>query len=103
MSHHGGALPYQAGRMDKNSRKAKLPQPPSTYIRRMYTDTVSPHAPGIRFAVEYYGGDYPCWTPATALELFHEIGLSPEDQEKILNLNARRVLNLKDRRAGSAA
>jgi aminocarboxymuconate-semialdehyde decarboxylase len=52
-----------------------------------------------------YGSDYPCWTPATALELFHEIGLSKEDQEKILNLNARRVLNLKDRGtgAGSAA
>ncbi|WP_158915383.1 amidohydrolase family protein [Caulobacter sp. S45] len=106
MSHTGGALPYQSGRMDKNSRKANLPLPPSTYLKRMYTDTVSPHTAGIRFAVEYYGvdhvmygSDYPCWTPATALELFHEIGLSIEDQEKILNLNARRVLNLKDRGA----
>ena len=26
MSHTGGSLPYQAGRMDKNSKAAKLPQ-----------------------------------------------------------------------------
>ena len=34
MSHTGGALPYQSGRMDKNGKKANLPCPPSTYIRR---------------------------------------------------------------------
>ena len=44
MSHTGGALPYQSGRMDKNSGTAKLPRPASTYLKRMYTDTVSPHA-----------------------------------------------------------
>ena len=46
MSYTGGALPYQSGRMDKNSGKAKLPRPASDYLKRMYTDTVSPHAPG---------------------------------------------------------
>jgi aminocarboxymuconate-semialdehyde decarboxylase len=103
MSHTGGALPYQSGRMDKNAKAAKLPQPPSTYIRRMYTDTVSPHTMGMKFAVEYYGvdhilygTDYPCWSPATALELFDKIGLSKADQEKILYSNARRVLGLRD-------
>ncbi|MDE3074840.1 MAG: amidohydrolase [Chloroflexota bacterium] len=103
MSHTGGALPYQAGRMDKNSKAAKLPRPPSTYIKRMYTDTVSPHTAGMKFAVEFYGADhvmygsdYPCWSPAAALELFDKIGLSKEDQEKILYANARRILGLKD-------
>lgn len=103
MSHTGGALPYQAGRMDKNSKAAGLPQPPSTYIKRMFTDTVSPHAPGIKFAVDFYGvdhimygSDYPCWSPAAALELFDEIGLPKEDQEKILYSNARRILGLRD-------
>ena len=103
MSHTGGALPYQAGRMDKNAKAAGLPLPPSTYIKRMYTDTVSPHEMGIRFAVEFYGvehvmygSDYPCWSPATALQLFEEVGLSKEDQEKILNDNARRILGLRD-------
>ena len=101
MSHTGGALPYQAGRMDKNGKGAKLPLPPSAYIKRMYTDTVSPHMLGMKFAVEFYGvdhimygSDYPCWSPADALRFFGEIGLSDEDQEKILNLNARRILGL---------
>jgi len=103
MSHTGGALPYQAGRMDKNGKAAKLPLPPSAYIKRMYTDTVSPHSEGMRFAIEYYGvdhvmygSDYPCWMPAQALELFDKIGLAKADQEKILNTNARRILGLRE-------
>jgi aminocarboxymuconate-semialdehyde decarboxylase len=103
MSHTGGALPYQSGRMDKNSKAAKLPLPPSTYLRRMYTDTVSPHTEGMKFAIEYYGvdhvmygSDYPCWSPAAALDFFARIGLSQADQEKILYGNARRILGLKD-------
>jgi len=35
--------------MDKNSKAAKLPQPVSTYLKRMYTDTVSPHREGMQF------------------------------------------------------
>ena len=76
MSHTGGALPYQSGRMDKNTPKAKLPKPASTYLKRMYTDTVSPHSAGMKFAIDYYGidnvmygTDYPCWEPAQALKL----------------------------------
>ncbi|MEA2824860.1 MAG: hypothetical protein QOF03_1342 [Alphaproteobacteria bacterium] len=103
MSHTGGALPYQSGRMDKNGKGAKLPRPPSTYIRRMYTDTVSPHSMGMKFAIEYYGiehvmygSDYPCWDPATALALIEEIGLSDTDREKLFYSNARRILGLSD-------
>ncbi|AXL53698.1 hypothetical protein DSC91_007258 [Paraburkholderia caffeinilytica] len=103
MSHTGGALPYQAGRMDKNAKAAGLPLPPSTYIKRMYTDTVSPHELGMRFAVEFYGADhvmygsdYPCWSPATALELFGQVGLSSADQQKIFYGNARRLFGLPD-------
>ena len=103
MSHTGGALPYQSGRMDKNGKAAKLPNPPSTYIRRMYTDTVSPHSMGMKFAIDYYGidhvmygTDYPCWDPATALALIDEIGLSDSDKEKLFYGNARRILNLRD-------
>ncbi len=103
MSHTGGALPYQSGRMDKNSKAAKLPKPPSTYIKRMYTDTVSPHGMGIKFAVEYYGvdhimygSDYPCWSPAEALRMLEEAGVSEPDRVKILDTNARHILGLKN-------
>lgn len=101
MSHTGGALPYQAGRMDKNGGKAGLPKPPSHYLRQMFTDTVSPHMIGIKFAIEFYGidhvmygTDYPCWDPATALRLIDEIGLSEADQRKLFVNNARRILDL---------
>jgi aminocarboxymuconate-semialdehyde decarboxylase len=103
MSHTGGALPYQSGRMDKNTKKAKLPQPASTYLRRMYTDTVSPHTAGLKFAIDYYGidnvmygTDYPCWDPATALKLLGEIELSEQDKNKLFYANARRILGLRD-------
>ena len=69
----------------------------------MYTETVSPHALGVRFAVGFYGvdhvmwgDDYPCWNPEGALKVFKEAGLSKQDQQKILYDNARRFFGLKD-------
>lgn len=110
MSHTGGALPYQAGRMDKNMASSQLPELPSTYIKRMYTDIVSPHAAGMKFAIEYYGvdhiiygTDFPCWSAEQALKLFDEIELPEEDRHKILYENARRVFNLRDPAVKSAA
>jgi aminocarboxymuconate-semialdehyde decarboxylase len=104
MSHTGGVLPYQSGRMDKSfSKGIKLPNPTSAYIKRMYTDTVSPHTMGMKFAVEYYGADhifygtdYPCWNPLKAMELFDAIGLSEADQQKIFYDNARRFFGLRE-------
>jgi aminocarboxymuconate-semialdehyde decarboxylase len=103
MSHTGGALPYQAGRMDKNARVPSLPEKPSTYIKRMYTDTVSPHSMGVRFAIDFYGvdhimygDDYPCWNPEASLEVFEEveIDLTEEERVKIYSDNARRFFAL---------
>jgi aminocarboxymuconate-semialdehyde decarboxylase len=109
MSHTGGALPYQSGRMDKNTKGAKLPRPASDYLKQMYTDTVSPHAAGIRFAIDYYGidrvmygTDYPCWDPATCLNLLEELNLSDADKQKIFYDNARRILNLRDPQPAAA-
>jgi aminocarboxymuconate-semialdehyde decarboxylase len=106
MSHTGGALPYQSGRMDKNTRGAQLPKPASHYLRNMFTDTVSPHAAGIRFAIDYYGidnvmygTDYPCWEPAECLALLSEIELTDEQKRKLYYDNAVRILNLPVRRA----
>jgi aminocarboxymuconate-semialdehyde decarboxylase len=103
MSHTGGSLPYQAGRMDKNSKAAKLPKPVTAYMKRMFTDTVSPHSQGMKFAVDYYGidhvmygTDYPCWDPAACLKLLDEIKLSEADKQKLFYSNARRILNLRD-------
>jgi aminocarboxymuconate-semialdehyde decarboxylase len=69
----------------------------------MFTDTVSPHSMGMKFAMDYYGmdrvmygSDYPCWDPATALSLIDEIGLSAADQEKLFYSNAKRILGLRN-------
>jgi aminocarboxymuconate-semialdehyde decarboxylase len=77
-------------------------------MKRMYTDTVSPHAMGMKFAIEYYGvdhvmygSDYPCWSPEEALKHLDALGLSADDQQKIFYENARRILGLRD--AGMAA
>jgi aminocarboxymuconate-semialdehyde decarboxylase len=89
--------------MDKNSNAAKLLKPVSSYMKRMVTDTVSPHSAGIKFAIDYYGidnvmygTDYPCWDPATCLKLIDEIDLSEADKQKLFYDNARRILGLKD-------
>ena len=104
MSHTGGALPYQAGRMDKSCGPAGLPKDPSVYLKTFYTDTVSPHAAGVKFAIEFFGvdhimfgDDHPCWSTEKALQVLDEVGLSKEDKEKVLDLNARRFFGLNER------
>ena len=96
--------------MDKNTRAAKLPQPASEYLKRMYTDTVTPHGAGMRFAIDYYsidrvmyGTDYPCWDPASCLQLIETLGLSELDQAKLFRENARRILNLNRSSVAAAA
>jgi aminocarboxymuconate-semialdehyde decarboxylase len=73
------------------------------YMKRMVTDTVSPHSAGIKFAIDYYGidnvmygTDYPCWDPVPCLKLIEDIELSAADKQKLFYDNARRILNLRD-------
>jgi aminocarboxymuconate-semialdehyde decarboxylase len=103
ISHTGGALPYQSGKMDHNVQRTTLQQPATMYIKRMYTDTVSSHLAGMKFAIEFYGvdhvmygTDYPCLDHHKTLEFFNEIDLSEEDRNKILCGNARTIFNLPD-------
>ena len=56
----------------------------------------------LAFAIDFFGvdnvmfgDDLPCWNPESALKVLDEIGLSAVDREKILNSNARRILNLR--------
>src|ERR1700691_1010797 len=101
MSHTGGALPYQAGRMDKNASIPSLNEAPSAFLKRMYTDTVSPHNMGIEFAVEFYGpqqvcygSDYPCWNPEGALPVLDDARIPDEVREAIYTTNARSFFGL---------
>lgn len=100
-THGGGVLPYQAGRIDKNARIKGLPEPPSTYLRRTYVDTVCPQELTIRTAVEFYGADhvmygtdYPCWSPKAAVAVLDDAGLTAADTVKVLRDNAADLLGI---------
>ena len=42
-----------------------------------------------------FGTDYPMWNPATELERFFNIGLTEEENEKILSKNAEKLFGIK--------
>jgi aminocarboxymuconate-semialdehyde decarboxylase len=72
-------------------------------MKQMFTDTVSPHAMGMKFAIDYYGidnvmygTDYPCWSPVEALQHLDTLELSAEDKQKLFYDNARRILGLRN-------
>jgi aminocarboxymuconate-semialdehyde decarboxylase len=59
----------------------------------------------MKFAIDYYGidrvmygTDYPCWEPATCLQLLSELDLSEADKQKLFYDNAVRILNLQGAR-----
>ena len=47
------------------------------------------------FGADYvlFGSDYPMWDPGDELKLIDKIGLNSEEYEKIMHLNAERLLN----------
>ena len=70
----------------------------------MYTDTVSPHTMGVRFAIEFYGADhvmygsdYPCWDPDVALAIIDELELDDGAYTKVMRTNALEFYGLMDR------
>jgi aminocarboxymuconate-semialdehyde decarboxylase len=100
-THAGGLLPYQAGRIDKNARIRDLPEPPSTYLKRLFVDTVAPQELTIRTAVEFfgvervlYGTDYPCWSQRAAVDVLDEARLTDGQRDMVLSTNAEKVFDL---------
>lgn len=62
LAHAGGALPYLIGRLDRVYRvrkeaREKVRRPPSTYLRRLYYDTITHHGPALRYLVGLMGAD----------------------------------------------
>lgn len=41
-----------------------------------------------------FGSDYPMWSPGDEIRLINNIGLSHEEKEKIMYLNAKKLLNI---------
>ncbi len=108
LGHLGGAIPYLAERLDRGFRafpdcRVHIDRPPSDYLREFYYDTVNfdPHA--LEMALQFAGpdrllagSDYPhkIGSLDQMLSSISELGLSLEDETKVLSGNARGLLGL---------
>jgi 6-methylsalicylate decarboxylase len=107
--HLGGTYPILAQRVDRvwggaASRREALPNPPSTYLKRLYYDTVTPQASALRLAREVLGADrlvlgsdYPYVSRkslADGPDLLREAGFSDVETEGVLRGNIGPALGL---------
>jgi aminocarboxymuconate-semialdehyde decarboxylase len=108
LGHLGGAIPYLAERLDRgyeafNECRQNIAQPPSTYLKRFYYDTVNfdPHA--IELAIGFAGpnqilagSDYPhqIGSIPKMLESIRALRVDEDVKARILGGNAARLLGL---------
>jgi aminocarboxymuconate-semialdehyde decarboxylase len=108
LGHLGGAIPYLAERLDRGFEafaecRKNIQQPPSSYLKRFYYDTVNFDPRAIELAVAFAGAgqilagsDYPhqIGSIEKMLESLKAIRVSEEDRKKILGTNASTLLGL---------
>ena len=107
-AHGGGFVPYQRGRMEhcyrvKAECRAKIPKPPSEYLKLLYFDTVTHYGPALEYLIRtagsdkvLLGSDYPFDVmdsrPVETVDLLESISL--KEKKKIWGGNAAQVLVL---------
>ena len=108
IAHGGGPACYAMGRLDRNWQRAveaprSLPNPPSSYQRRLYYDTVVGNEPALRFLLDQVGADrvvlgsdwpFVPWDPSPAGWVQGLQSLSQDEKEQILSRNLVSLLNL---------
>jgi len=108
LGHLGGAIPYLAERLDRGFEafpdcRKNIKQPPTTYLKRFYYDTVNFDPRAIELAISFAGADhilagsdYPhqIGSIPKMLESLKAIRVSEEDRARILGGNAARLLRL---------
>jgi aminocarboxymuconate-semialdehyde decarboxylase len=108
LGHLGGAIPYLAERLDRGFEAFKecrvnIKQPPSSYLKRWYYDTVNFDAHAIELAISFAGADH----VLAGSDYPHQIGSIPkmlaaisavnagdDAKRKILGENARQLLKV---------
>lgn len=109
LGHLGGAIPYMAERLDRGYEafpecRARIPRPPSAYLKEFYYDTVNFDGGALRLAIEFAGAqrilagsDYPhrIGSIGSMLEALRGLDVPAEDRAAILGGNAARLLGLR--------
>jgi aminocarboxymuconate-semialdehyde decarboxylase len=108
LGHLGGAIPYLAERLDRGWEafarcREHISQPPSTYLRRFYYDTVNFDPGALYLAIGFAGvdrvlagSDYPHMIGSLEqmVTSIRSLDLDPGDEQKILAGNAAELLGL---------
>jgi aminocarboxymuconate-semialdehyde decarboxylase len=101
--HLGAVLPYLAGRIDFEYKtpwagNEELPEPPTEYLRRFWTDSVSETPAALRMALDFYGRDrvlfgtdFPWWKPERAVE-FVDTVLDEDERRRVMTDNPTALL-----------
>ena len=106
LPHSGGCFPYIAGRIEhsikKGAVKAELKRPFREYIRRFHYDSLAYYPETLRFMIELVGSDrvvigtdnYARMDVEQPNALVQELNLAPEDLERVLRGNAKRLMRV---------
>lgn len=104
-SHGGGTLPYLMGRFDRmweiSASRRDVAQPPSTYLRRIYFDSIVYDQPTLEYLIAtvgadrvMYGSDYPFRLGDMRGILGRVDALPAEHRDAVRGLNAMREFKL---------
>jgi len=108
LCHLGGTIPYLAERLDRGFHafkdcRANIDQPPSTYLRRFYYDTVNFDVNALNLAISFAGADhilagsdYPhqIGSIPSMLAAIGKLPVTESERAGILGGNAARLLSL---------
>jgi aminocarboxymuconate-semialdehyde decarboxylase len=108
VAHGGGPACFAMGRIDRSwqgmpAERRPIPQPPSSYQRRLYYDTVVGSEKALRFLLDEVGADrvvlgsdwpFVPWHPSPVAWVQGLKALSQEEKEKILWRNLESLLKL---------
>jgi aminocarboxymuconate-semialdehyde decarboxylase len=109
IAHGGGPACFAMGRLDRawqgrgEGRQQPIPQPPSSYQRRLYYDTVVGSEKALRFLLDEVGADrvvlgsdwpFVPWHPSPVTWLQGLATITADEKEKILWRNLEALLKL---------
>ncbi len=107
-SHLGGVFPYLRGRIETGYNaypecKVKISEPPSTYLKRIWMDSIIYDSDIIMSAIAFSGADkivlgsdhpHQIGDLANAVDRIKKLEISEDEKEKILWKNAKELLKI---------